>query len=166
MTFTPNFINQSQNSITHTPGIFIYLQSVKEAFSISLALLMLVSNVGFSLNTHFCGGEVVKSSFTIGLHNPDCEMANMDNTCDRNPSKEHQLAQKPCCENQHQIVQLDENATTELASININPVFVAAFIHVFVQPLVFADQALTTFVDYSAPLTDKDIQVLFQTFLI
>lgn len=93
-------------------------------------------------------------------------MANMDNSCERKPSKEHQLTQKPCCENQHQVLLLDENATTQFASVNSNPVFVAAFVHVFVRPLFLADQALTTFVDYSPPLPDKDIQVLFQTFLI
>ena len=124
---------------------------------------MLFSNIGFSINTHFCGGKAVKTSFTLGLHNPDC---GMDMECEKVPSKEYQFAQKPCCENQHQVIQLDENLKIKSSTINTNPVFFVAFVHTFVRPLFFADQKLVHYTDYSPPLPDKDVQVLFQTFLI
>ncbi len=127
---------------------------------------MLVSNVGFTMNTHFCGGEAVETSFSIGLHNPDCGMPDMDRECESIPSKEKQIKQKPCCENQHQLLQLDENADVQITSIEVHPVFLVAFIHSFVQPILFANQSLVHNSYYSPPIPDKDIQVLFQIFLI
>lgn len=139
---------------------------VKRILSISLAFLMLVSNIGFAMNTHFCGGEAVKTSFSIGLHNPDCGMADMDRDCETIPSTEEQIKSKPCCENQHQLLQLDENADVQATSVEVNPVFFVTFVHSFVQPILFADQSLVHNTYYSPPIPDKDIQVLFQTFLI
>lgn len=148
------------------PIFLLSLRLVKKVVSISLALLMLVSSVGFSMNTHFCGGEAVETSFSIGLHNPDCGMPDMDRECESIPSKEKQIKQKPCCENQHQLLQLDENADVQITSIEVHPVFLVAFIHSFVQPVLFADQSLIHNTYYSPPIPDRDIQVLFQTFLI
>ncbi|GAB3338570.1 hypothetical protein GCM10027429_23910 [Marivirga atlantica] len=127
---------------------------------------MLVSNVGFSMNTHFCGGEAVETSFSIGLHNPDCGMADMDGDCKKEPSSEEQVNPKPCCENQHEVLQLDENANLQAFSVDVNPVFFVAFIHTYIQPVLFTDQAFVHNTYYSPPIPDKDIQVLFQTFLI
>lgn len=128
---------------------------------------MLVSNIGLSINTHFCRGRAVKTSFTLGLHNPDCGMAMMEQGCDAEPtSNDTQVKAKPCCENRHQILQLDENADIKSSTVNTNPVFFVAFVHAFVQALIFADQKLIHNTDYSPPIPDKDIQVLFQTFLI
>lgn len=127
---------------------------------------MLVSNVGFSMITHFCGGEAVETSFSIGLHNPDCGMPDMSRDCETIPSTEEQVKSKPCCENQHQLIQLDENADLQAFSTEVNPTFFVAFVHSFVQPILFADQAFVHNTYYSPPIPDKDIQVLFQTFLI
>jgi len=161
-----NYVNQTHNCVKHAPLIIVPCIKVKRIFSISLALLMLVSSVGFSMNTHFCGGEAVKSTFTLGLHNPDCGMAMMEMECEKVPSKEDQLTKKPCCENHHQLLQLDENADIQAFSIEVNSVFFVAFIDAFVQPVLFADQSLVHTSYYPPPAPDKDIQVLFQTFLI
>ncbi len=139
---------------------------MKSIVSVSLALLLLVANVGFSMNTHFCGGEAVETSFSIGLHNPDCGMDNMDEACEANLPIEEQIMPQPCCENQHQLMQLDENAAIQSLTVSTNFVFLVAFIHAFVQPILFADQSFTQNAFYDTPLPDKDIQVLFQTFLI
>jgi hypothetical protein len=64
------------------------------------------------------------------------------------------------------IARLDENADVQITSIEVHPVFLVAFIHSFVQPVLFADQSLIHNTYYSPPIPDRDIQVLFQTFLI
>ena len=127
---------------------------------------MLVSNIGFAMNTHFCGGEAVETTFTLGLGNPDCGMAKMEQPCQDMPSDQEQVKPKPCCENKHQVIQTDDTAKIQSSSPVINPVFFAAFVQVFIQPIVFADKSQTQLSDYSPPLPEKDVQVLFQTFLI
>ena len=137
---------------------------MKRIISISLALLMLFSSVGFSMNTHFCGGVAVETSFSIGLHNPDCGMPDMDRECESIPSKEKQIKQKPCCENQHQLLQLDENADVQITSIEVHPVFLVAFIHSFVQPVLFADQSLVHNTYYSPPYLTRTFKSFSRPF--
>lgn len=126
----------------------------------------MVSNIGFSMNTHFCGGEAVKTSFSLGIQNPDCGMENRDEGCESNSHAEKQNKPSPCCENQHQMLQLDENIDLKSSSIVINPVFFIALIHAFVQPLIFTEQDFNQSSLYSPTIPDKNIQVLYQTFLI
>jgi len=139
---------------------------MKSILSLSLALTILFAHIGFSMNTHFCGGEAVETSYSIGLHTPDCGMDNMDEVCETKLPTEEQLIPQPCCENQHQLMQLDENATIQPVTVFSNFVFLAAFIAVFVQPVIIADHTFTLNTNYRAPLPDEDIQVLFQTFII
>jgi hypothetical protein len=128
---------------------------------------MFVSNVGFSINTHFCGGIAVKSSLSVGLHNPDCGMSKMDGACESTlPLDEEIVKSKPCCENQHQLIQLDENAELKSLSFGLNPVFFVAFVQFFVHSILFPFQNLIQNAYYPPPIPDKDIQILFQTFLI
>jgi hypothetical protein len=127
---------------------------------------MLVSNVGFAMNTHFCGGKAVKSSFTLGLHNPDCGMLNMDKPCEALSISETQVKSKPCCENQHQLLHLDDNGDLPSTNISLNPTFLKAFVQAFLQPITLVEQTSTRSTDFLHPLPDKDLKVLFQSFLI
>lgn len=161
-----NIEKQSQNTVNQAKIIIVSLSDMKSILSVSLALLLLVAHVGFSMNTHFCGGEAVETSFSIGLHNPDCGMDNMDEACEANLPIEEQITPQPCCQNQHQLMQLDENADIQTLTNTTNFVFLAAFIAIFVQPVLLTDQTFTQNTNYRASLPDKDIQVLFQTFLI
>jgi hypothetical protein len=139
---------------------------VKKLISISLALLMLVSNVGFAMNTHFCGGVAVKTSFTIGLHNPNCGMPDMDEKCPPLPISEAQVKPKPCCENQHQLVHLDDTGDLPSSNISFNPTFIHAFVQAFLQPNSTVEQVSIRSTDFLHPLPDKELEVLFQSFLI
>lgn len=136
---------------------------MKRIISISLGLLMLVSNVGFTMNTHFCGGEAVETSFSIGLHNPDCGMPDMDRDCETIPYTEEQIKSKPCCENQHQLLHLDENADVQATSVEFNPVFLLhSYIRLFslfyllinlllITPITLPPYLTRTFKSFSRP---------------
>lgn len=139
---------------------------MKSVVSIVLALCTLVSNVGLSMNTHFCGGMTVKTSFSVGLHDLDCGMAAMDNKCGSDHSGKIQIQQKPCCENQHQVFKMDDNVDVKPITTVAHPVFFTAFIHTFVQPLFFEGEAVAHTSYHPPPVPDKDFQVLFQVFLI
>ncbi|UZR98916.1 HYC_CC_PP family protein [Chondrinema litorale] len=139
---------------------------MKKAISILLSLLTLISNVGLSIDTHLCGGKAVKNSVSIGLHDLDCGMSGMDKDCELQYSSGKRLKSKTCCENQHQVLDMDDNVEIATAYQIINPIFLIAFVHTFVQPLFLKVAALIHNSYYSPPLRKRDIQVLFQTFLI
>ena len=54
---------------------------MKKAFSIFLAILMLVSSTGIAANTHFCGGEAVERTLSLGIEHLDCGMAETEQSC-------------------------------------------------------------------------------------
>jgi len=127
---------------------------------------MLTSNVGFAINTHLCGGRAIKTTVSIGIHNLDCGMAEMDQESRTNLPGETQIIPKPCCEDLHQVIHLDDDANVQSTSVELNHTFFTAFIHTFVQPIIFSDRAETNSTFYPTPPMKRDIQVLFQSFLI
>ncbi|QNR24217.1 HYC_CC_PP family protein [Croceimicrobium hydrocarbonivorans] len=81
---------------------------MRAALSIFLAALTLVSNVSLSLNTHYCGGIEMETAFNFGPETPHCGMAQMLKDCEQEPQNKQGYNSKPCCENQHQSLQLDQ----------------------------------------------------------
>lgn len=126
----------------------------------------MVSNIGFAMNTHFCGGEAVKTTFSLGLGNPDCGMEDVYKDCENLPSEQEQVSPKPCCENQHQVLQTDDIAKTQQISYGVNPVLFSALVRTFTPPAIFSDKGQKTYAEYSPPFPERDVQVFFQTFLI
>jgi hypothetical protein len=118
------------------------------------------------MNTHFCGGKAVKTTFSLGLGNPNCGMEDMSKDCENLPSEQEQVSTKPCCENHHQVLQTDDTAKTQQISHGVNPVFFAALVRTIILPAIFSDKGQNTYAEYSPPLPERDVQVLFQTFLI
>ncbi len=138
---------------------------MKKALSIFLAILMLASNIGIAANTHFCGGEAVEYSLSLGAEHLDCGMNEGSATCS-SKSGHNQINAKPCCDNQHELFQLAEDATLAQSSLEINKTFVVAFIHSFVVQIFSFDGQFSIFPHYSPPLLQQDVPVLFQSFLI
>jgi hypothetical protein len=139
---------------------------VKRVIALSFAVIMLASNAGFAFNTHFCGGEAVESSLSIGIAHLDCGMSEAKKDCVSNTSHENHINKKPCCENRHQVLQLDDNFELQSNSNTLNPVFVIAYVETFVQTIVDAPSIEIFYKDLSPPLPKQDKQVLFQSFLL
>ncbi|HAD97357.1 MAG TPA: hypothetical protein DCG19_08115 [Cryomorphaceae bacterium] len=138
---------------------------MKKAFSIFLAILMLASNIGIASNTHFCGGEAAEHTLSLGIEHLDCGMAETEQSCSSEDGHD-QLNAKPCCDNQHELLQLDEDATLLQQAPEINKTFIAAFIHTFVVQVFSFEKKESFYLNYFPPLLKQDIQVLFQSFLI
>ena len=117
--------------------------------------------MGFAINTHYCGGEAVESSFTLGLQDLGCGMKDMNTPCG-----EEQSISKSCCQNEHTVLQLDENFSIKNAHASASSIFFVAFVSVFINPQVFIEKNQIQFSINSSPTDVKDVQVLFQTFLI
>lgn len=141
------------------------MKLVKILISISFALMTLFPNLGLAVNSHFCQGTLVESSLSIGVHDLGCGMG--DETSN-NSDDGNEINSKPCCENSHYEVKLKDKFSAKFISLDISPVFIVAFAHVFVQPFIFLpEETVSTCVVYRPPIPrEKDIQVLYQTFLI
>lgn len=93
-------------------------------------------------------------------------MPNMDGQCSSTATGEDQFIPTPCCDNQHQVIQLDENAHIPLFAFSLDAVFILSFVQLFIHPVQPKGQVEILFAQYAPPKPERDIFALFQTFLI
>ena len=124
---------------------------------------MLLSNVGFAVNTHYCSGQAIGSSISLGVDQLHCSMSEETASC-----QQGQVLEKTCCENEHHLIQLDENAEKQASLSHLSVPFVAVLVAVVGKGFLFEPLAAHTrqWVLHAPPLRKQDRQVLFQSFLI
>lgn len=141
--------------------------------AISMALLMLLSSTGFSMDMHYCQDQL-KGISLIGKakschdrqETPPCHKTKK--TCHHTEENLSQAEQDNCCHNETVVIEksdLDATPTQIATSQDIQLDFVAAFIAVYVFNYS-VHAVFQPYAKYKPPLPDRDIQVLYQTFLI
>jgi len=134
---------------------------MKKALSILLAVLMLASSTGIAYAQHYCGEYKMLSEITIGEKHLSCGMAMELPGCD----EEHE--EPGCCDNEYTKVETDDTFEKSSFEITFSPVFVASLVSVFILKWEeLPEQHDFNFKDYSPPPSDRDLQVLYETFLI
>lgn len=144
---------------------------------------MMASSVGFSMDLHYCQNNIqsvsligkAKSCEKIASHS--CE--NSGNECHSNSKSSKNASchssiskddsSKDCCHNKTiKVENLDEDTlVSSFGSIEITQLqFLIAFINAFYATNNFEALPLKSNLYYLPPLIEKDLQVLFQSFLI
>jgi len=137
---------------------------------IMMALVPLVANMGLTISTHYCQGETVESQINVLPADLGCGMSDMENACAL-PVEHHghhtHIDNSPCCENEIETIQIADDFVKDAAQITFNTDFAVAFIYSALNFDLFTNTTQKNFKLYhSPPRIEKDIQVLFQTFLI
>ncbi|MFD1315712.1 HYC_CC_PP family protein [Namhaeicola litoreus] len=139
---------------------------MKQIIAISLSLIMLSSQLGIAMNTHFCGDIAVKSALTFGEKHLDCGMANMDSACELKDIDHDNITSQTCCKNLHQLLNSDENFKNQVSEAQFSTSFFVAFVHTFINGFSVNQEEKIKFYYEPPPPVAIDIQVLYQTFLI
>lgn len=145
---------------------------MKRIFAIFLAVLMLASNSGVVFATHYCMGDIANISIGFTTEAHDCGMAKMQGMCANDIETTRTLngytiAPIDCCSDDFVQIQLNESFDSPAQiDAELNTEFLAAFTLVYLNLYNFQPNANTDYVDYSPPLLQQDIPVLFQSFLI
>lgn len=134
---------------------------MKKAISIFLASIILLSSVGFAINTHFCEGRAVDSSISMGVELLDCGMPMPNNN-----NNDEQFDKQSCCQNHHQVVEVDQNQNNPFPAFELNDIFFVAFANTFLISVSGTQKVQGNYLTSSPPLVKQDIQILYQTFLI
>ena len=141
--------------------------------AVSMALLMLLSSTGLSIDAHYCQDQIQGISF-IGkaksCHDKQetlpCHKSK--NSCQHQNDGVDQADDNDCCHNECLVIEKsDVDATSpQLADIQNKQLdFVAAFVSNYVFDYgILAD--FQYFDQYRPPLPDRDVQVRYQIFLI
>lgn len=139
---------------------------MKKITSILLAFTLLFSNVGFAINTHYCGGYAIGSSFSVGVSDLDCGMPAMEATCEMKTSNYEGIDAAPCCQNTHQILQLEDDVKVsselQVPTLKFLAVFYSLVLRVNPPALI---NKIAHF-NFIPPLPKSNTQIRFQTFLI
>jgi len=138
---------------------------VKKVFAISLALLILGSNLSIALSTHFCGGKAVKSELSLGSYDLDCGMVGME-SCESDERSFNEVLPLPCCENLHSFFQINERYEAS-SKIEFGLLPISTFN--FFTPVLTGFEFTSSkgfFKTYKPPLPKQGILVLHQVFRI
>ena len=129
--------------------------------SFCLALIVLLSTVSFTVDSHYCGDTLVDSS--LFGHVETCGMEVQQ----QSPSSECDISKKDCCSDEQVIVEGQDTLKTSFDKLDKDQqLFVAAFIHTYINLFFESQEDLNSYRDYTPPPLVRDIQVLDQTFLI
>ncbi|WP_020529701.1 HYC_CC_PP family protein [Flexithrix dorotheae] len=140
---------------------------MKKILSIFLTFLLLISQVGLTMATHYCAGEAVESQLMLVAGHIGCGMEeDIKEDCENLPAAQVLQAQS-CCDSDFQVFQNDEDLDHAKSKINLNLSISIIFIQSFYAAFISAEEQVFYQPDYpSPPRLKQDFQVLFQTFLI
>jgi hypothetical protein len=128
---------------------------LNKSFSITLALLVLISTVSFTIEKHFCGDVLVDISIFTEVDK--CAMETLEI-----------LQKKTCCKDEIEIIQgQDELKFSAFEDFNFEQQqFLSAFAFSYVNLFIGLPKQSIPHKDYSPPNLVADIQVLDQVFII
>jgi hypothetical protein len=134
---------------------------MQKIISIFLSVLLLASSSGIAYAQHFCGEYEMLSEITLGEKDLSCGMAMELPGCDEE-ADEHD-----CCDNEYTKVDTDDTFAKVSFEFDFDENFVFTFISEFVlfQSENFPENP-DLYKDYSPPPIERDLQVLYDTFLI
>jgi hypothetical protein len=130
--------------------------------SIIMAFVVLFTTMSFTVDMHYCGDSLVDFSFfTIA---EDCGMAKAQSSksCE-NPS----MSETSCCSGQKIVKESSDDLKIAFNKLTFEQqTFVATFFYTFVNLFEGLDANFVPYKDYSPPFIERDVQVLYETYLI
>ncbi len=139
------------------------LTSFKRNTALIMAFLFLMTATGFSMNIHYCGGELKDIAFFSD--EVECSMMaemKMAKSCPM-----HDMVATDCCEDQDVQVAADSPESYVTQSISLQPDWEPAPTQ---EVLTFSGRTspelLRSYTTYRPPPIDRDIFVLVQSFLL
>jgi len=158
-------------------------KSLQKIGALLLIPVILFSSFGFTINVHYCKGEL--KNYALFVEAEDCDMANSSNETDETLPPCHQkklkeqleknsrsensngLIKDNCCHNETFIFESNqevEESASEITSTNLQLVMIACILFDY----SFFSQTVSqpAYTDYDPPRIRQDFSVLYQSFLI
>lgn len=134
---------------------------MKQLFSVILSLVFLITSMGFTVSSHICGGKKVKTVLSLGITDISCGMEDVKDNCATG-----EQMKSSCCQDEFQLMQIDEDYTPQLTEIDFSTDFLIAFVGVYFDLYGSTTNEKYFYRDHSPPPLIKDIPILIQSFLI
>lgn len=137
---------------------------MKKILSIIIAAVFLVSSVGVSIGTHYCGGKVHERSLLLAYNDMSCGMENtdQDSPCENTGA----TFSKNCCENDSQSIKIEDEYQGSSFKIKLDHNFTAAFLLACINVISTDTAVNASYRYYKPPKLKKNLFVLVQSFLL
>jgi len=138
-------------------------EALHKIISMSMALIVLLSTMSFSVDMHYCGDHLV--DFSMFDKVDTCMMkAKMSKT---SSSCEIMEMEKSCCSDIEVTIEGQDDLKISFDNLSFEQQqFVYSFAYSFINLFDAVDENITPFRDYVPPPLLRDVQILDQTFLI
>lgn len=135
---------------------------IHKSMALFMAALVFMTTTSFAVDMHFCGDTLVDFSFFQQVETCGMDKAQSPTDCE-DPS----LTQKSCCTDTQIIVDGQDDLKTSFEHLTLEQqVFVTSFTYAYIHLFEGTPSTDVSFLAYSPPTIDRDVQVLYQTFLI
>ena len=130
--------------------------------SVFLAFTVLFSTLSFSVDKHICMGEVTNTSYFTEADSCGMEV----DVCNSDNALQHNIKKEKCCDSVYELISGNQVEQQALLTLEIEKAqFILAFAYTYIN-LSSENSEAIIFNFHPPPLVDKDITVLYQTFLI
>ncbi len=131
--------------------------------SFCMALLVFISTLSFTVESHYCGDVLVDSSIFGTVESCGMEVQQKEPSS----STDCDITKKDCCSDEQLIVDGQDNLKISFDKLDKEQqLLVATFVYSYINLFTELQTENIPFRDYSPPPLVRDVQVLDQTFLI
>ena len=129
--------------------------------SFLMALLVMLSTVSFTIESHYCGDFLVDTSYFGSAESCGMDLAQT------NSSKEDTLEGKNCCNNEQITINGQNELNVSFDNLTNNQqIYVATFVYAYINLFEGLENEVSSFSQYPPPLIVKNIYKLDETYLI
>ena len=127
-----------------------------------MSFVVLFSTMSFSISEHFCGDQLVDTSYFFTADS--CNMMDMQMPVS---SDECTIEKEDCCSDNNEFIQGSSEVQPIVTSLDLEQQFyIASFVYTYINLFEGLENNVIPFKNYTPPLIVKDIQVLDNVFLI
>ena len=127
-----------------------------------MAFVVLFTTMSFTVDMHYCGDSLVDFSFFTKAETCGMEKTQPTKGCE-NPS----MTEKSCCSDKTIVKEGNDELKTSFNKLTFEQqTFVATFFYTYINLFKGLDENIVPFTDYSPPFVKRDIQKLYETYLI
>ena len=132
-----------------------------KTLSILMAFVVMLTTMSFTVDMHYCGDSLVDFSFFT--KSKTCGMEKAQPVKCENPS----MSEKSCCSDQKIVKEGSDDLKTSFNKLTFEQqTFVATFFYTYINLFEGLDENIVPFKDYSPPFIERDVQILYETYLI
>ena len=135
-------------------------QIFHKIMSLSMAFVVLLSTMSFTVDMHYCGDTLVDTAILQKLTTCGMEM-------DKPLTEGCSITKKDCCNDQKVVVDGQDELKISFDTLTLKQQFFAAsFVYTYFNLFVGVDENVTSYRDYVPPLVIREIYKLDETYLI